>query len=137
MPHAHGSRKPWLMPALAAAAVVVVGVTVGAVAAHSSGGPGTPVAPSSTSRSAAPAPTATSGPTAVPTKSHGLLVVPNLVGLSVMQADQIAQAAGFAVEQREKAFPNLPKGTVGAQSPAAGTTVPIYVTIILYYAQAT
>jgi hypothetical protein len=125
MPHAHESRKPWLMPALAAAAVVVIGVTAGAVAAHSSRGPGTAVAPSGTSRPA------------VPAKSHGVLVVPNMVGLSVSQAHHIAQAGGFAVEQRKKAFPNLPPGTVGAQSPAAGTTVPIYVTIVLYYAQAT
>ena len=140
VPHANWSRKSWLMPTLAAAAVVVIGVTVGAVAAHSSGGSQTPVASLGTSRSSVPAPTPsvtavpTPSVTAVPTKKPGPVVVPNLVGMNVNQAHFIAKADGFAVELQEKAFPNLPPGTVGAQSPSAGTTVPIYVTIVLYYA---
>jgi hypothetical protein len=144
VPHANRSRTSWLVPALAAAAVVVIGGTLSAVAVHLSGNSRTPAAPPAASQSSVAAasasatavPTPTYSVTAVPTKKSGPVVVPNLVGMSVNHADYIARADGFAVELQEKAFPHLPPGTVGAQSPSAGTTVSIYVTIVLYYTPA-
>ena len=76
-PHVNRSRKSWLMPTLAAAAVVVIGATLGGVATQLTGNSGTPVTPPGASRPAvtpqaprttpgAPTPVATASPSATP-----------------------------------------------------------------------
>ncbi|HEX3966121.1 MAG TPA: PASTA domain-containing protein [Trebonia sp.] len=126
VPHADGPRKPWLIPTLAAAGVVVLGCTPGVVATHSPGNPATPVVPPGASRSSVTAPiSATAVPTptvtAVPTRTPGPVVVPNLVGMSITQAEKAANADGFVVQLQQRAFQHLPSGIVGAQSPPART----------------
>lgn len=75
--HVNLPRKSWLMPALAAAAVIIIGGGAGALATQLTGNSGTPVTPPGTSRSAvtpqaprttpgAPTPVATASPSATP-----------------------------------------------------------------------
>jgi hypothetical protein len=107
------------MPALAAAAVVAIGVTVGLLATQLSG-PGRTTALSGTSASASPQASATCrGRTAV---------VPNVVGESMNAAIAIIQDAGLNVGIYTAVPPGsarVPPGMVSAQSlPAGSEAVP-------------
>jgi hypothetical protein len=121
-PSAGRPAMSWTMPALAAAAVVAIGVTVGLLATQLSG-PGRTAAPqalSSTSGSASPQASATCrGRTAV---------VPNVVGESMNAAIAIIQDAGLNVGIYTAVAPGsarVPQGTVSAQSlPAGSEAVP-------------
>jgi hypothetical protein len=134
--HPERSRKSWAMPVLAAAAVVAIGVTIGAVATHH---PTTrPPAASSVADQSSTGPTSTgstgTGPTstgsAQPTAScqaHGASVtVPGVVGMNFSQATQTLEAAGFAVTVRPQTpvGQSAPAGTVIVQSPAPGNHLP-------------
>jgi hypothetical protein len=109
------SARSWTPPALAAAAVVAIGVTVGLVATHASGPDRAtaPLAGSSTSGSPSPLASATCpGRTAT---------VPNVVGESMNGAEAIIQDVGLTVGVYFGVPAHVPPGTVVAQSPTAGS----------------
>jgi hypothetical protein len=109
------SAKSWTPPALAAAAVVAIGVTVGLVATHTSGPDRAtaPLAGSSTSGSPSTQASATcAGRTAT---------VQNVVGESMNGAEAVIQDAGLIVGAHFGVQAHVPPGTVLAQSPTAGT----------------
>lgn len=54
--------------------------------------------------------------------ASGSLQVPNLVGLTQIQATTVLTQAGFLVQEVDASDPNQPLGTVLAQAPDAGTT---------------
>jgi hypothetical protein len=122
--HPERSRKSWAMPVLAAAAVVAIGVTIGAVATHHS--TTRPPAASSVADqgSTASASTASAQPTPscqVQGQGQGArVVVPGVVGMNIRQAVHVLTQAGFesiTVFQPSSA----PVGSVIKQYPAAGT----------------
>jgi hypothetical protein len=114
-PAAGSSARSWTSPALAAAAVVAIGVTVGLLAIHTSGPDRatTPLARSGTPAGSSPQAGATCGGRTV--------TVPNVVGVTMDAAGAIIQQVGlnegtyFAVSAR------VPPGTVMAQSLTAGS----------------
>jgi hypothetical protein len=129
VPHPERSRKSWAMPVLAAAAVVAIGVTIGAVATHHS--TTRPPAASSVADqgSTGPASTASaSTASAQPTPSCQVqgqgqgarAVVPSVVGMNFRQAVHVLTQAGF--ESVTVMQPSTePVGSVIKQYPAAGT----------------
>lgn len=135
-----GPRAAWTRPALAAAAVLVVGVTTGIVAHHSS--PGEAPAPRGTGHPAAsvssPSPACTPAspvrgaaarcPAASASRAaEQIVAVPSVVGMPAAQAEQILLGAGLTVRVVESKAPrgqDVPAGTVFSQSPAAGSAVP-------------
>lgn len=152
---ANMSRRPWLAPAFAAAAVVAV--AGGGIAATNLSSPSSPavqqtsaqqtIAPqssaqqtiahqSSAQRASAQQSTHTvqATLTATPSTSSGAslrrFVMPNVVGMSSAQAIAALNAAGAAgtieLTIQSSTGPSglpVPKGTVVAQYPAAGTKV--------------
>jgi beta-lactam-binding protein with PASTA domain len=118
------SVKSWTLPAMAAAAVLAIGVTVGAIATHNSsrGAQGT----SKSAASPATGSTNSASPQAKPScqaQGHSV-VVPSLVGQALAPATAIARQAGFTVEIDQAKSPttqHVPPGVVFAQSPPAGT----------------
>jgi hypothetical protein len=118
------SRKSWAMPVLAAAAVVAIGVGIGAVATHH---PATrPPASSSVADQGSTGPTGAASAQPTPScQARGASVtVPRVVGMNFMQAQQTLEQAGFVrVEGIEVWSSTAPKGTVFVQSPAPGTQV--------------
>ena len=130
--------KSWALPAMAAAAVVAIGVTAGALAAnHAGGGPSSPASPGS-----GPAPTAgkppgtasgSTSPHATPTA--GKAAVPNATGMSSAEGLQVMAAAGFTVTVMVAQAPAdqaVAPGTVYGQTPAAGTVAPPGTKVTLY-----
>jgi PASTA domain len=123
-----GSRAPWVRPVLAAAAVVIIGVTT-ALAAHNWGA-GTVPAPRGTVQPAASA--SPPSPRRTPGSPARSVTVPEVMLLPAASAEQILERLGLSV----KVIPtyvqgNAPAGTVVAESPAAGTIVPSKTTITL------
>jgi PASTA domain len=130
--HPERSRKSWAMPVLAAAAVVAIGVTIGAVATHHS--VTRPPAASSVADQGSTGSTSTgststgstSTGSAQPTPScqaHGAgVTVPSVVGMNFSQATSTLEAAGFAVTVRPQTpgGQSAPAGTVIMQSAASG-----------------
>lgn len=114
-PEAGSSARSWTPPALAAAAVVAIGVTVGLAATHTSGSDRAtaPAAGSSTSARTSPRASATCGGHAV--------IVPNVVGQAMHAAGAVIQGAGLNVGVYFAASARVPAGTVLAQSPTAGS----------------
>ncbi len=105
------SAKSWAIPALAAAAVAVIGLTAGVAASHHAG---------------APSPGAGAGrPTATASASGGCpeQTVPAFSGLTQTQAVAAAEALGYHVEVLAVASQAVP-GTVVGQSPSVGSRVP-------------
>ncbi|HTU76666.1 MAG TPA: PASTA domain-containing protein [Trebonia sp.] len=133
--------KSWLLPSLAAASVLVIGGTVGAVAATRSGpaGPGAPAAYQGTSRAGSATPAARPTPTGCqpmpePTSSApagGSVTVPGIVGQRAIAAEQVLQTAGLTVTIKQAVSPAVPAGIVLSQSPATGTHVAPGATITL------
>jgi hypothetical protein len=124
--HPERSRKPWAMPVLAAAAVVAIGVSIGAVATHH---PTTrPPAASSVADQSSTGSTGTGSAQPTPScQAHGASVtVPGVVGMNFSQATQTLEAAGFAVTVRPQTpvGQSAPAGTVIVQSPAPGNHLP-------------
>jgi len=121
------SRKSWAIPILAAAAVVAIGVTIGAVATHH---PATrPPAASSVADQGSTGSAGTASAQATPTCQAGISVtVPNVIGMNVQQAEHVLAQAGFVSAEGDggPGSPPLaaPSGTVITQSPAAGTRLP-------------
>lgn len=109
------SAKSWALPALAAAAVVAIGVSIGAVARHA--GPAGPTAPGASTQPqpAAACPGAT-------------VVVPSVTGTTEDAAAAIVQGAGLNVGIYDAVPPAsqaVAPGTVFAQSlPADSRAVP-------------
>ena len=121
------SVKSWTLPALAAAAVVVIGVTTGVVATHDSGASGptkptTPLAAGTTSRASADtsgSPSPTPSPTASCTGQT--VTVPNVIGMTQNQAVAVVQAAGLNAGIYNTTSDRVPAGTVVTQSLSAGS----------------
>ena len=61
------------------------------------------------------------------------VVVPSLVGMPLARAKRKVAEAGLRPEVREQAFARLPPGTVGGQTPAAGSRVPSGATVTLLH----
>jgi Peptidase family S41/PASTA domain/N-terminal domain of Peptidase_S41 in eukaryotic IRBP len=61
------------------------------------------------------------------------VVVPSLVGMPLARAKRKVAEAGLRPVGREQAFAHLPPGTVGAQTPAAGSRVPAEATVTLLH----
>ena len=121
-----GSRAPWTRPLLAAAAVVIIGVTTALAARHWSAG--TAPAPRGTVQPAASA--SSPSPHRTPGSPARSVTVPNVFGLSTASAEQILERLGLSV----KVIPtyvqgNMLAGTVVAESPTVGTIVPPKTTI--------
>jgi PASTA domain len=118
------SVKSWTLPAMAAAAVLALGVTVGAVATHNSSQGARGTSRSAASPAAGPANSAS--PQATPScqaQGHSV-VVPSLVGQALAPATATARQAGFTVEVVQAKTPTsqpVPPGVVFAQSLPAGT----------------
>jgi hypothetical protein len=117
--------RPWLVPAMAAAAVLVIGATVGAIAAHHAGVPTGP-RPAPGQSVAAPATKSAGNGSPNPTAScHGAtVIVPSVVGATQDAAIAVAQQAGLNVEIYAAVPPAsqaVPEGVVFSQSLAAGT----------------
>jgi PASTA domain len=112
-PAAGSTARSWTPPALAAAAVVAIGVTAGLVATHTSG-PDRATAPlggSSTSARTSPRASATCG-------GH-TVTVPNVVGEEMDAAGAIIQGVGLNEGIYFTASARVPPGTVLSQSPGA------------------
>ena len=122
------TAKSWAIPAMAAAAVAVIGVTAGVLASnHGSGGAPSPASPggapaASASKSAV---TASSGASPAATPScRGDGVLPSVIGMQQAQAEAMIQQAGYTVEVTTAAAGQVPPGMVLVQWPAAGTKMP-------------
>lgn len=119
------SAMSWTLPALAAGAVVAIGVTVGLVATQPSGpgGAATSQAVSGTAR-----PSGSVSPQASATCLGRTALVPNVVGESMDAAVAIIQGAGLNAAIYNAVPPgsaHVPPGTVFAQSlPAGSKAVP-------------
>jgi len=126
---AHPAEQParsWVVPAMAAAAVLVIGATVGAIAAHHSGVP-TGLRPFPGQSVVAPTTKATSSASPQPTAScrGATVIVPSVIGTAQEAAIAVAQQAGLNVEVYYAVPPApraVPPGVVFSQSLAAGTT---------------
>ena len=128
LPGTRASRAPWVRPVLAAAAVVIIGVTT-ALAAHNWGA-GTGPAPRGTVQPVASA--SSPSPHRTPGSPARSVTVPEVIAMSTASAEQVLERLGLSV----KVIPtyvqgNAPAGTVVAESPAGGTTVPSKTTITL------
>ena len=131
MPNAERAVKTWLMPALAAASVLIIGGAVGAVAAtrSSQSAPGSPTAYQGTGGSATPVAKPTSPgcqatPVPVPTTGRGASVtLPSVIGQSQLAAEATLSQAGLKVVINERASQTIPAGTTILQSPSAGARV--------------
>ena len=120
------SAKSWALTAMAAAAVAVIGVTAGVLASnHGSGG--SPASPGSAAAPAVSKPAVTASGSASPATTpscQGNGAVPAFTGMAQAQAEATAQQAGYTVEVTTAASGQVPRGTVLAQWPAAGTKLP-------------
>lgn len=106
------SAKSWGIPALAAAAVAAIGVTIWAVAPHQAG----PARPIAAGTSTQPQPTATC--------PGATVVVPSVIGTTEDAAAAIVQGAGLNVgvyNAVPAASQAVAPGTIFAQSLPAGT----------------
>lgn len=116
--------RAWMLPAMAAAAVLAIGTTVGVLATHHSGAsrpggtrpaPGLSVA-APMSKAASPHPA---------TSCHGAtVIVPSVIGVTQDVAMAVAQQAGLSVEIRDAVPPasrGVAPGIVFSQSLAPGT----------------
>jgi hypothetical protein len=133
--HLEKSVKRWLMPTMAAAAVLIIGGAIGAVAATrpDSATPRATAAAQGTSPAAAPTPqptspgcpgTATPSASPSPTGAQGgSVTVPGVVGQQTASAEQVLQQAGLLVFVKTVQEHAVPAGTVLRQSPAQGTRV--------------
>jgi beta-lactam-binding protein with PASTA domain len=124
--HVDRSAKSWALPALAAAAVAVIGVTAGVLASnHASGdAPASPGgAPAATASKPAATTSGSASPAATPT-CQGDRTVPAVTGMTQAQAEAVTAQAGYLVKVTATTAPHVPPGTVVSQSPAAGTKMP-------------
>jgi hypothetical protein len=112
-PAAGSSARSWTPPALAAAAVVAIGVTVGLMATHTSG-PDRATAPLAGGAS-------TASPRASAACPGRTVTVPNVVGEAMDPAGAIIQGVGLNEGIYFAASTRVPPGTVLAQSPTAGS----------------
>jgi hypothetical protein len=132
------SGKSWALPALAAAAVVAIGVTVGVLAAnHAGGGAPSPASPGSGRVPAAGTPTATASGSARPSSwpQSVRVPVPNVIGMTQATAIQVLMQAGFTVNVMTVPPPagqSVPPGTVYEQTRAAGSVAARGALITLY-----
>ena len=112
---AHPTAKSWRLPALAAAAVVAIGVTVGLVAAQLPGSRAGQSPQMATGTSARPSPH-------VSASCQGRTVtVPNVVGELMDAAGAMVQDVGLTDGVYFAPTARVPAGTVMAQSLTAGS----------------
>ena len=144
VPHLNRSRKSWLMPTLAAAAVVVIGVTAGAVATQLSGNSGTPVTTPGSSQSSGtpltpsttpgtPTPVATTTPSATavpstPTSTPTAIPTPTGTVTPVPRTPKAVVVPGVIGETRAQATVTLAAAgftvTLQAQAAPQGQSIP-------------
>lgn len=126
--HVDRSAKSWALPAMAAAAVAVIGVTAGVLASnHTSGGSPSPASPGGAPAATASKPAATISGSASPAATsacRGDETVPAVTGMTQAQAEAVTGQAGYTVKATATTAPHVPPGTVVSQSPAAGTKMP-------------
>lgn len=128
-----GSRAPWVRPVLAAAAVVIIGVTTALAARHWSAG--TAPAPRGTGQPAASA--SPPSPHRTPGSPVRSVTVPNVIFTPAASAEQVLEGHGLSVKVIVTfIWTGVQAGTVVTESPAAGTTVPSKATITLVVAAA-
>lgn len=137
------SRKGWAMPALAAAAVLAIGVALGAAATRHPGS-GVPnlqgaSGPAPVSSPATPPATPTATPTCgsavidvAPSAPGDSVTVPDLEGQQLTAAGQALVQLGLDVRITTNHTSAVPAGTVTQQSPAPGMIVPRGATVMLY-----
>jgi hypothetical protein len=113
------SRKAWAMPVLAAAAVVALGVAVGAVATHHPATRPPASSPAADQSGGSPAGTPSAQPTASCQPRDASIAVPNVVGMSIAQAEATIGNLGFVPVASERSS-TAPAGAVIRQSPAPG-----------------
>jgi PASTA domain len=123
-----GTRAPWVRPVLAAAAVVIIGVTTALAARHWSAGTGP--APRGTVQPAVSA--SPPSPHRTPGSPARSVTVPEVRDMTAAMAEQVLERLGLSV----RVIPayvqgNAPGGTVVEESPAVGTIVPPKTTINL------
>ncbi|HTU06660.1 MAG TPA: PASTA domain-containing protein [Trebonia sp.] len=121
-----GPRAVWTRPALAAAAVVIIGVTTALAARHWSAG--TAPAPRGTGQ---PAASASPSPGRTPGSPARSVRVPLVIGMTAASAEQVLERLGLSVKVTETyiAVLNAQPGIVVTQFPVAGTTVPSKTTV--------
>jgi hypothetical protein len=113
---ARSTAKSWRLPALAAAAVVAIGVTVGLVAAQLPGSRGAESPQLATgTTSARPSPHVSA------TCPGHTVTVPNVVGATMDAAGAVIQDVGLTEGDYFAPSARVPSGTVMAQSPTAGS----------------
>lgn len=110
------TAKSWRLPALAAAAVVAIGATVGLVAAQLPGSRG-----DESPQLATGATSATPSPHVSASCQGRTVTVPNVVGESMDAAGAMVQDAGLTEGVYFAPTARVPSGTVMAQSLTAGT----------------
>jgi hypothetical protein len=114
----------WALPALAAAAVVAIAVTIGVLAARHAG----PAAPAAGRATGTGQPTASSSPQPTTSCPGATVVVPNVIGTTFDAAGAILQGVGLNVGAADAVLTSsrtTPPGTVTAQSlPAGSRAVP-------------
>jgi hypothetical protein len=136
------SRRSWMVPALAAAAVMIIGASIGAVAATrpDSAAPKAPVAAQGTLPAQAPSPQPISPgchDAAAPSPSPslrvvgGMVTVPAVTGLRLARAEQVVQQAGLLAAVVVAPAHGAPAGTVLSERPAEGTRAPRYTPVLL------
>jgi hypothetical protein len=110
-PSTRPPARSWTVPALAAGAVVAIGVTTGLVATHRLGGD----AATPTGGNVAPGASGACG-------GHAI-TVPNVLGVSMNAAMAVIQDAGFTAGFYDtSSSAHAPSGTVVTEQPAAGGT---------------
>jgi hypothetical protein len=157
MRHLERSVKPWLMPAMAAASVLVIGGAIGAVAATrpNPAPPRASAAASQGNRAAgvqqAPgvqqeAPDCPGTATPVPSASPGSpspfltvppggnVTVPMVTGFTAGRAEQVLTQAGLFVFVQTAPAHGTPAGTVLRQAPAPGTRAPSGAVVVIIVA---
>jgi hypothetical protein len=112
---ARPSARSWRLPALAAAAVAAIGVTVGLVAAQLPSSRGAAVPQSVSGSSARPSPQVST------TCPGSAVTVPNVVGETMDAAGAVIQDAGLSQGVYFAPSTRVPAGIVLAESPAAGS----------------
>jgi PASTA domain len=126
------SRKAWAMPVLAAAAVVAVGVALGATAARHSGSGTESFQPASSKVPASSAATPTTPPSCTGTVAGSGVTVPNVAGQQVAAAMQVLAQLGLEMQITTIQASAVRPGTVTRQNPAPGTIVPPGAKVMLY-----
>lgn len=134
---AERSRKAWAMPVLAAAAVVAIGVALGAATRHSGPGresfqPASGQAPASSAATPTALPSCMSTVPGAPSITGSSVTIPDLVGQQLTATEQALAQLGLTMQITTVHASAVPQGMVTRQNPAPGTVVPLGAKVMLY-----